>query len=82
MNVIRNLAMLKLGEKKLSSEQRSRLFHSLVRAVRFTGDRAREIEIELFVAPEASEDELGAPAKASRAAVVAVPVSLDYALPV
>ena len=80
MNVIRNLAMLKLGEKKLSSEQRSRLFHSLVRAVRFMDDRAREIEIELFVAPDAGEDQLAVPARASRAAVIAVPVSLDCVL--
>lgn len=52
MQTIRNLATLKLGEKKLSADQRSRLFHNLVRCVKFSGKARDRIEIELYVGGE------------------------------
>jgi len=59
MQVIHNLAILKLGEKKLSREQRSRLFHSIVRRVVPKDMKMKAVEIELYVQPE--ESSLAAP---------------------
>lgn len=73
--VIRNLAVLKLGEKKLSHDQRSRLFHALVRRVRFTDPQRHGIEIELYVQP-ASHGTSPASARTAPPAVVALPVTL------
>lgn len=78
--VIRNLAMLKLGEKKLSRDQRSKLFHALVRRVRFTDQKRQGIEVELYVLPESPET-ASTRAEALRPAVVALPVSLAVATP-
>jgi len=52
MQVIHNLAILKLGQKKLSSEQRSRLFRSVVRRVVPRDMDLKAVEIELCVQPE------------------------------
>lgn len=52
MQVIHNSAILKLGEKKLSREQRSRLFHSIVRRVVPKDMDMKAVEIELYVQPE------------------------------
>jgi len=47
--VIENLAMLKLGEKKLSRDQRSRLFHALVKRVVPRRADLKHVDIELYV---------------------------------
>ena len=77
--VIRNLAMLKLGHKKLTVDQRSRLFHSLVRKVRFTDKQRLKVEIELYVHPEHGqasrvEEAPTAPAVVALPATLAAPV--------
>ncbi len=57
--VIQNLALLRLGEKKLSRDQRSRLFHALVRRVVPENMELTQIEIELFVQPRAEPSDVG-----------------------
>ena len=51
MQVIQNLAILKLGEKKMSRDQRSRLFHALVKRVVPKDNDFKRVEIELYVRP-------------------------------
>ncbi len=52
VQLIHNLATLKLGEKKLSREQRSRLFHSVVRRVVPKDMKMKRVEIELYAQPK------------------------------
>jgi site-specific DNA recombinase len=47
--VIQSLAMLRLGEKKLSRDQRSRLFHSLVKRVVPADVDMKRVEIEMYL---------------------------------
>lgn len=49
--VMHNLALLKLAEKKLSRDQRSRLFHALVKRVVIKNTKLEWAEIELYVKP-------------------------------
>lgn len=51
MQLIQNLALLKLGEKKLTQDQRSKLFHALVKRVVPKDAGLSELEIELYVQP-------------------------------
>ncbi|MDM8004611.1 MAG: recombinase family protein [Phycisphaerae bacterium] len=74
MQVIQNLAMLKLGEKKLTQEQRSRLFHALVKRVVPRDAELTEVEIDLYVTPESGV--LQTPAGSLSIATLAVTVSL------
>ena len=59
--VIDNLAVLKLGDKKLSREQRSRLFHAAVRRVVPQNMRLNRIDIELFVESPVTSQQSGVP---------------------
>jgi len=55
--VIQNLAVLKLGEKKMSRDQRSRLFHALVKRVVPKDPTLRVIHIDLYVQPSLASKE-------------------------
>jgi site-specific DNA recombinase len=53
--VVQQLALLKLGEKKLSRDQRSRLFHALVRRVVPNDEQLSRVDIELYAKERDSE---------------------------
>lgn len=74
MQVIQNLALLKLGEKKLTQEQRSRLFRALVKRVVPKDADLTEVEIDLYVTPESGV--LQTPAGSISTATLAVTVPL------
>ena len=59
--VIDNLAVLKLGDQKLSRDQRSRLFHAAVRRVVPRDMSLERLDIELFVQTPVTSQQSGMP---------------------